>query len=389
MADAVPSGSSDSGSSSNTMPAISTSSPGSKPSASSARDHADPAQPPLEVGERLLVVEVVAGEQPLDPRAVDREAAVAGPLDREARGAAGPEDAVLGELASVGERGQATLPTRRRRHRAGASGTRRSSSFASSRDPARLADEVTITGTSAPSRSRHARGPPRAVAASTRSAFDSARIRGSAARRGSWRRARPRPSRSCSPGRSRRAAPGRARARAAACARRGRGTRGRARRRRWRPRSAPGCRRSRAGGRRASSVPSTGCERRERVVGDLRLRAGQPREQRRLAGVGQPDQADVGEQLELQRRATSPRRAARARRTAASGGSAPAKRLLPRPPEPPRATTARWPGDDQVVAGAVGLDEDLGARRHRDLERLRRRRRGAASPRRGRRGRAL
>ena len=60
------------------------------------------------------------------------------------------------------------------------------------------------------------------------------------------------------PGRSRRAARGRARARAAGCARRARGSRGRGRRRRSRPRSGPGCRRPRAGGRRASSVPSTG-----------------------------------------------------------------------------------------------------------------------------------
>ena len=41
-------------------------------------------------------------------------------------------------------------------------------------------------------------------------------------------------------------------------------------------------------------------ERRERIVGDLRPRARQPREQRGLAGVRQPDEADVGEQLELQ-----------------------------------------------------------------------------------------
>ena len=41
-------------------------------------------------------------------------------------------------------------------------------------------------------------------------------------------------------------------------------------------------------------------ERRERVAGDLRLRARQAREQRGLAGVGEPDEPDVGEQLELQ-----------------------------------------------------------------------------------------
>ena len=35
-------------------------------------DHADPPQPALEVRERVLVVEVVAGDQPLDPGAADR-----------------------------------------------------------------------------------------------------------------------------------------------------------------------------------------------------------------------------------------------------------------------------------------------------------------------------
>ena len=43
-----------------------------------------------------------------------------------------------------------------------------------------------------------------------------------------------------------------------------------------------------------------GLQRRERVRGDLRLRAGQAREQRGLAGVRQPDEPDVGEQLQLQ-----------------------------------------------------------------------------------------
>ena len=43
-----------------------------------------------------------------------------------------------------------------------------------------------------------------------------------------------------------------------------------------------------------------GLERGERVVGDLGRRARQAREQRRLARVGQPHEADVGQQLELQ-----------------------------------------------------------------------------------------
>ena len=38
----------------------------------------------------------------------------------------------------------------------------------------------------------------------------------------------------------------------------------------------------------------------ERIIGDLGMGARDPREQRRLAGVGQADQADVGDDLQLQ-----------------------------------------------------------------------------------------
>ncbi len=41
-------------------------------------------------------------------------------------------------------------------------------------------------------------------------------------------------------------------------------------------------------------------ERRERVVGDLRRGRGQGREERRLAGVRQPDEADVGDEPQLE-----------------------------------------------------------------------------------------
>ena len=59
----------------------------------------------------------------------------------------------------------------------------------------------------------------------------------------------------------------------------------------------------------------------ERVGGDLGMRPGQRREQRRLAGVGKTDQADVGEQLQRQREPELLAVQAASRRTAAPGGS--------------------------------------------------------------------
>ena len=84
-------------------------------------------------------------------------------------------------------------------------------------------------------------------------------------------------------------------------------------------------------------------QRGERVVGHLRLGAGQAREQRRLAGVGKPDQAGVGEQLAAAARASAPRPAAPARRSAASGAwrwRTAGCRARRRRRAPPRA---RWP----------------------------------------------
>ena len=128
--------------------------------------------------------------------------------------------------------------------------------------------------------------------------------------------------------------------------------------------------------------PERGLERRERVVGDLGVRARQARQQRRLAGVWQPDQADVGDQLELQRDpVSSPGSPRSANRGVWWVG--PAKRLFPRPP----ARHAPSPPADrahQVVHGAVRLDARLGPGRHRDRRASRRPRRGAAIPARGR-----
>src|SRR3954463_14977773 len=62
-------------------------------------DHSHPPQPVLDVGERLVVLEVMAGDQALDGVAGDAELARTGPLDleRAARGRA--EDLELGHLA--------------------------------------------------------------------------------------------------------------------------------------------------------------------------------------------------------------------------------------------------------------------------------------------------
>src|SRR5437764_2594400 len=61
-------------------------------------DHPDPPQPALEVCEGLLVVQVIACEQPLDPRAADPEAAAPAPLDTDCPVGSRTEDAMLGQV---------------------------------------------------------------------------------------------------------------------------------------------------------------------------------------------------------------------------------------------------------------------------------------------------
>ena len=60
-----------------------------------------------------------------------------------------------------------------------------------------------------------------------------------------------------------------------------------------------------------------GMQRRERIVGDLRLGGGDGGEQGRFAGVGQADEADVGDQLQPQHDGLASRRAGRDWRGAA------------------------------------------------------------------------
>ena len=61
-------------------------------------ENADPAQPALEVGHRVLVLGVKALQQQLDPPATDRESTLCEPLDAEASRSGGAEDHVLGQL---------------------------------------------------------------------------------------------------------------------------------------------------------------------------------------------------------------------------------------------------------------------------------------------------
>ena len=183
-------------------------------------DHADRAQALLDVAQRLLVLEVVAGDQPLDPAADDPERARA-PGSTRSPLATRPVDAVLGDLLGVGPLPRCAATRRHGRGsppevvEAGAGGRRGDGT----------------SSAAAPSRSRHssARAPPRPPARGRPSTGTGC----AAAPRG---RRRSRDSSALDVRvvlhrvRAVDRARGRARARAAACARRGRGTRGRGRR---------------------------------------------------------------------------------------------------------------------------------------------------------------
>ena len=75
-----------------------------KPALSSARDHAEPVEAALDVRQRLLVLEVVAGDQAVDDLAGDAELAGPEALDLELARRRGAVDAVLGELVGGVER---------------------------------------------------------------------------------------------------------------------------------------------------------------------------------------------------------------------------------------------------------------------------------------------
>ena len=113
-------------------------------------------------------------------------------------------------------------------------------------------------------------------------------------------------------------------------------------------------------------------QRRERVVGDLRPRRGDAGDQRRLARVGKADQADIGEQLQLQVKGLL---------FAGLARLGPPRRAVGGRDEPRVAAAAASAlGDEHAVAllGEVGRErrsppsgsllEDQRADRHLDLE---------------------
>ncbi len=294
------------------------------------------------MGERVVVVEVVAGDEPLDPVAGDREAVRAGAADVEAA-----------FRRWAGRRGARRADRDRLRVDAASAGTDRmpspaagSSAAAASRARGRpwwVAEEVTSTGTSTPSRSTPSIGGVRGEGGLDEIAF---RQREHARQRGQTRVVG-----------GELVLDGRVVGDGVGAVERPQiehmHEQPRALDVREEVMPEPG-----AGARTLDQSGNVGdhelavilveraehrLERRERVVGDLRRRPRQPRQQRGLAGVGKTDQPDVSEQLQLQRQPALLARRGRARRTAASGGSGPTKRRLPRPPEPP-------PCDERALA---------------------------------------
>ena len=128
-------------------------------------------------------------------------------------------------------------------------------------------------------------------------------------------------------------------------------------RRNWWPRPWPRCAPSISPGTSATTKLRSSLEphdaeirrqRRERVVGDLRPRRGDARDQRRLAGVGEADQADVGEQLQLEPQILDLRPARPAAPCAARGWSTSRSARCPCRRVRPCATSTRWPSSREI-----------------------------------------
>ena len=243
--------------------------PGRKPARSSASITPIVAQAGLDVGQRLLVAEVVAGEQPLDAPPARRGSAP-GPRasTSKLRPARRAEDHVLGR-AGLDPRAGRRLAARARALHGARSPPARAAQLVAGPAPVALDVSTTAAHLGAQPLAPRARPALGLRPAPRRSAFDSATIRGSCGQaRIVLRAARPRPSRSSRYGVAAvRPARRRPRGPAAACARRGRGSRGRARRPALAPSIRPGMSAITSWRSSSSSVPEHRLQRRERVVG--------------------------------------------------------------------------------------------------------------------------
>ena len=114
-------------------------------------------------------------------------------------------------------------------------------------------------------------------------------------------------------------------------------------------------------------------ERGERIGGDLRPRGRHARDQRRLAGVGEADQADVGEQLHLEPQILDLARQARlhaARRAVGGGGELRVAHAAAAALGDQDALSLHREVREQLprVFGVAGLFVDERADRHREVE---------------------
>jgi len=103
----------------------------------------------------------------------------------------------------------------------------------------------------------------------------------------------------------------------------------------------------------------------ERVIGDLRLGRADGGEERRFAGIRQPDDAGIGNEFERSRIVSSVPSWPGIWRAAVRGWSELLKCALPKPPLPPRASTTCWSASARSASnGLAVLLVDLRAGRH-------------------------
>ena len=123
-----------------------------------------------------------------------------------------------------------------------------------------------------------------------------------------------------------------------------------------------------------SDHAEVGRQRREGIVGDFRARRRDPRDQRRLAGVGKAHQTDIGQQLQLEAqvldfaRLTGLHLARRAIGGASRSARCRGRRGRPSRPARGRPACARSASSLQRLRRILGLLVDQRAERHGELE---------------------